>query len=182
MNTLRSPGRRRWLLGMAATALPLAGVADPNGLHDWGLAPEFTGISEWFNSPPLTLAGLRGRVVLVDFWTYACINCLRTLPHINRWAASYRDAGLTVVGVHSPEFAFERVPANVQTAMRRHGVKHPVAIDNAHATWKAWRNQYWPATYLVDRQGRIRYRHFGEGDYERTEAAIRTLLGQANRL
>ncbi|MBT9443191.1 MAG: redoxin domain-containing protein, partial [Acidovorax sp.] len=117
-----------------------------------------------------------GRVVLVDFWTYACINCIRTLPHVNRWAEQYTPQGLTVVGVHTPEFPFERLTANVEAAMRRHGVKHPVAQDNRYGTWKAYSNQYWPAAYLIDAQGRIRYKHFGEGEYERTEAVIRALL------
>ena len=145
-------------------------------LPDFGPAPEFTGIERWLNSEPLSLAQLRGRVVLVDFWTYACINCIRTLPHVNRWAELYTPQGLTVVGVHTPEFPFERTTSNVEVAMRRHGVKHPVAQDNRYGTWKAYSNQYWPAAYLIDAQGRIRYKHFGEGEYERTEAVIRALL------
>lgn len=145
-------------------------------LPDFGAAPEFTGIERWLNSQPLTLAQLRGRVVLVDFWTYACINCIRTLPHVNRWAELYTSQGLTVVGVHTPEFPFERTTSNVEVAMRRHGVKHPVAQDNRYGTWKAYSNQYWPAAYLIDAQGRIRYKHFGDGEYERTEAVIRALL------
>ena len=145
-------------------------------LPDFGPAPEFTGIERWLNSEPLSLAQLRGRVVLVDFWTYACINCIRTLPHVNRWAELYTPQGLTVVGVHTPEFPFERTTSNVEVAMRRHGVKHPVAQDNRYGTWKAYSNQYWPAAYLIDAQGRIRYKHFGEGEYDRTEAVIRALL------
>jgi thiol-disulfide isomerase/thioredoxin len=172
-------GRRAFLASALALAAgpALAGAAP--GLHDYGAAPEFTGIEQWLNSPPLTLAGLRGKVVLVDFWTYSCINCLRTLPHVNRWADTYSAQGLVVVGVHTPEFPFERSTANVQTAMRRFGVKHPVAQDNRYATWKAWSNQYWPASYLIDARGRLRYKHFGEGRYEQTEAAIRTLLAAA---
>lgn len=153
-----------------------AAASDDALLYDWGPAPELVGLGPWFNSPPLTLAALRGQVVLVDFWTHGCINCLRTLPHVRRWAERHRDAGLVVIGVHSPEFAYERSPARVQTAIRRFGIGHPVALDNDHATWKAWANPYWPAHYLVDRAGRIRYRHFGEGDYDRTEAAILALL------
>ena len=145
-------------------------------LPDFGPAPEFTGIERWLNSEPLTLAQLRGRVVLVDFWTYACINCIRTLPHVNRWAELYTPQGLTVVGVHTPEFPFERITGNVEVAMRRQGVKHPVAQDNRYGTWRAYSNQYWPAAYLIDAQGRIRYKHFGEGEYDRTEAVIRALL------
>lgn len=173
------PSRRAFLALLAS--LPAATSATPDGLQDWGVAPDFLGIQRWFNSPALSLGALRGQVVLVDFWTHACINCLRTLPQVNRWAAKYRDQGLVVVGVHTPEFAFERSASNVQTAIQRHGVKHPVAMDNDHATWKAYGNQYWPAHYLVDGRGRIRYRHFGEGAYEQTEAAIQTLLSRPGR-
>ena len=134
----------------------MPGPASPAAaLPDLGAAPEFTGIERWLNSEPLSLAQLRGRVVLVDFWTYACINCIRTLPHVNRWAEQYTPQGLTVVGVHTPEFPFERPTANLEAAMRRHGIKHPVAQDNRYGTWKAYSNQYWPATYLIDAQGRI---------------------------
>lgn len=171
---------RRVFLSLLAS-LPAAASAAPDGLHDWGSAPDFRGIQQWFNSPALSLAALKGQVVLVDFWTYACINCLRTLPHVNRWAETYRDQGLVVVGVHTPEFAFERSASNVWTAIKRHGVKHPVAMDNDHATWKAYENRYWPAHYLIDGRGRIRYRHFGEGEYARTEAAIQTLLARPGR-
>ncbi len=144
-------------------------------------APEIQGIDTWINTQdeqPLTVAGLRGQVVLVDFWTYSCINCLRTLPHLKAWDEAYRDAGLTIVGVHSPEFAFERVPDNVRSAVKRLGVRYPVALDNDFATWRAYANQYWPAKYLIDRSGRIRYHHFGEGEYEETERRIRALLGE----
>lgn len=178
--------QRRTFLASAASVA--AAVAAPALVHaagpaiqaatlpDFGAAPEFTGIERWLNSEPLTLAQLRGRVVLVDFWTYACINCIRTLPHVNRWAELYTPQGLTVVGVHTPEFPFERTTRNVEVAMRRHRVKHPVAQDNRYGTWKAYSNQYWPAAYLIDAQGRIRYKHFGEGEYDRTEAVIRALL------
>lgn len=162
--------------GLAYAAGPASPASPAAALPDLGAAPEFAGIERWLNSEPLSLAQLRGRVVLVDFWTYACINCIRTLPHVNRWAEQYTPQGLTVVGVHTPEFPFERPTANVEAAMRRHGVKHPVAQDNRYGTWKAYGNQYWPATYLIDAQGRIRYKHFGEGEYERTEGVIRTLL------
>jgi cytochrome c biogenesis protein CcdA/thiol-disulfide isomerase/thioredoxin len=151
----------------------------PEGqLHDFGKAPEFQDIDRWVNSKPLTLASLRGKVVLIDFWTYSCINCLRTLPYVKRWADTYRDAGLVVVGVHTPEFAFERVPANVERAVGSLGVHYPVALDTGYGTWSAWGNQYWPAKYLVDRQGRVRYAHFGEGEYQRSEDIIRTLLAE----
>ena len=157
------------------------GVAEPK-LPDLGAAPEFTGTQRWFNTPggrPLTLRALRGRVVLVDFWTYTCINCLRTLPYLEAWDARYRDDGLTIVGVHSPEFPFERGAGNVQSAIGREGIRYPVAQDNQLATWDAWGNQYWPAEYLIDAHGQVREAHFGEGDYDRTEMAIRTLLREA---
>ncbi|MDB5892133.1 MAG: Redoxin protein [Polaromonas sp.] len=173
--------RRNFLASMLAlAAAPCARAVASPSLHDHGTAPEFDGIEQWLNSAPLSMAGLRGKVVLIDFWTYACINCLRTLPHVNRWADTYRAQGLVVVGVHTPEFAFERSTSNLQTAMRRFGVKHPVAQDNRYATWKAYANQYWPAKYLVDARGRIRYQHFGEGRYDETEAAIRNLLSSAD--
>jgi cytochrome c biogenesis protein CcdA/thiol-disulfide isomerase/thioredoxin len=147
-----------------------AGAASP--------APEVRGIASWINSEPLSLRGLRGKVVLVDFWTYSCVNCLRTLPHVKAWDRAYRDDGLVIVGVHSPEFAFERVPGNVRAAVRKLGIRYPVALDNDFETWRAYANQYWPAKYLIDRSGRVRYSHFGEGEYERTEALIRRYLGE----
>ncbi len=156
---------------------PAAQTAAVGGLEDFGPAPDFAGIDEWVNSRPLTLAGLRGKVVLIDFWTYSCINCLRTLPHVEAWDRTYRKDGLVIVGVHSPEFAFESVPSNVRSAVKRLGVRYPVALDNAFGTWSAWGNQYWPAKYLIDRRGHVRYAHFGEGDYDVTEQNIRLLLG-----
>jgi cytochrome c biogenesis protein CcdA/thiol-disulfide isomerase/thioredoxin len=154
------------------------GLAEEERLSDFGPAPEFEGIEDWINSEPLTLAGLRGKVVVLDFWTYSCINCLRTLPHIKAWDDAYRDDGLVIVGVHTPEFVFERDPDNVRRAVRDHGIEYPVALDPAFATWQAWDNQYWPAKYFVDRAGRIRYAHFGEGDYEESERVIRELLAE----
>jgi cytochrome c biogenesis protein CcdA/thiol-disulfide isomerase/thioredoxin len=148
------------------------------GLPDFGPAPDFGGISNWFNSPPLTLAKLRGKVVLIDFWTYSCINCLRTLPHVEAWDRMYRKDGLVIVGVHTPEFAFEAVPSNVKAAIRRLGVRYPVALDPNYDTWNRWGNQYWPAKYLIDRRGDVRYAHFGEGSYDVTERNIRELLGE----
>lgn len=142
-------------------------------------APGFSGIDRWLNSPPLDLQGLRGKVVLVDFWTYTCINCIRTLPHVKSWHEKYKDQGLVVVGVHTPEYPFERSTANVQAAIKRFGIAYPVAQDNRYATWQAYANQYWPAVYLIDRQGRIGYTHFGEGAYAETEARIRALLEEA---
>jgi cytochrome c biogenesis protein CcdA/thiol-disulfide isomerase/thioredoxin len=142
-------------------------------------ASEFAGVSHWFNTPggkPLTMRELRGKVVLIDFWTYTCINCLRTLPHLEAWDAAYRSQGLVIVGVHTPEFAFEHSRSNVAAAIERLGVRYPVPQDNDYATWDAYHNQYWPAEYLVDKQGRVVHVHFGEGEYEKTEALIRKLL------
>jgi cytochrome c biogenesis protein CcdA/thiol-disulfide isomerase/thioredoxin len=152
------------------------------GLPVLGRAPDFTGTDRWFNTPgdaPLSLRQLRGRVVLVDFWTYTCINCIRTLPYVRAWDERYRKDGLTVVGVHTPEFSFEHEAKNVERAIAQNGLRYPVAQDNEYATWDAWGNQYWPAKYLIDSRGRVRYAHFGEGDYGKTEAAIRALLAEA---
>ncbi len=172
----------RTLFAAAAfAAAPLAiqsAAAAPAAPANYGTAPEFTGIGKWLNSEPLTLAGLRGKVVLVDFWTYNCINCINTLPHVRKWYDKYRDQGLVVVGVHTPEYAFERSTSNVQAALKRFDIRYPVAQDNAYATWNAWRNQYWPALYLVDASGNVVYKHFGEGQYAETEAAIQKALGQ----
>jgi cytochrome c biogenesis protein CcdA/thiol-disulfide isomerase/thioredoxin len=153
-------------------------VAATTSLKDYGPAPELTGLTNWINSKPLTLKQLRGKVVLIDFWTYSCINCLRTLPHVKAWYHAYHDKGLVVIGVHTPEFAFEHVPSNVSGAVKRLGITYPVALDNDYSTWNAFRNQYWPAKYLIDRSGHLRYYHFGEGSYNTTEARIRTLLGE----
>src|SRR6266480_4582668 len=139
-------------------------------------APDIQGISAWINSAPLTMQRLRGRVVLVDFWTYSCINCLRTLPYLKSWDERYRSKGLVILGVHSPEFAFEHSLGNVRQAVKRLGIHYPVALDNDFATWNAYGNEYWPADYLVDQAGHIRDVHFGEGDYDRTERDIRLLL------
>ncbi len=147
-------------------------------LADLGTAPDFTGTRQWFNSAPLSLASLRGRVVLIDFWTYTCINCLRTLPYLKAWDARYRKAGLTIVGVHSPEFSFEKNASNVHDAVRSLGIRYPVVQDNDLATWSAYGNQYWPAEYLIDARGQVRHVHFGEGEYGRSEQAIRTLLAE----
>jgi cytochrome c biogenesis protein CcdA/thiol-disulfide isomerase/thioredoxin len=146
-----------------------------------GTAPEFTDTQRWFNAPAdgLRIQGLRGRVVLIDFWTYTCINCLRTLPHVKAWDARYRRDGLTIVGVHTPEFPFERIASNVDEAIHRLGIRYPVVQDNRYGTWDAWGNQYWPAKYLIDARGRVRYAHFGEGEYGATEDAIRSLLREA---
>jgi cytochrome c biogenesis protein CcdA/thiol-disulfide isomerase/thioredoxin len=151
-------------------------------LENCGKAPELTGITGWLNTPggsSLSLAGLRGKVVLIDFWTYSCINCQRTLPHVEAWYKAYAAEGLEVIGVHTPEFSFEHVKSNIASNAAHLGVKYPVAIDNNYGTWNAYENQYWPAEYLVDASGTIRHVTFGEGDYDGTENLIRQLLAQA---
>ena len=140
-------------------------------------APDFAGLQEWINSKPLTLASLKGKVLLVDFWTYSCINCVRTLPYLTAWDKKYRDQGLVIVGIHSPEFEFEKDPDNVKAAVVARGIKYPVALDNNLATWQSFKNEYWPAHYLIDRDGQVVYTHFGEGRYDVTENNIRYLLG-----
>ncbi len=169
--------------GESHAATPESSSSGPaSGLKDYGPAPEFVDNQRWFNTPgdrPLTLKSLRGRVVLVDFWTYSCINCLRTLPYLKAWNKRYRGDGLTIVGVHSPEFPFEKDPGNVEEAIQRNGIEYPVAQDNDLATWSAWGNQYWPAEYFVDAKGHVRFAHFGEGEYGEKEKVIRELLAEA---
>ncbi|MFL5927243.1 MAG: cytochrome c biogenesis protein DipZ [Gaiellaceae bacterium] len=146
------------------------------GLPDYGTAPALHPDGAWINSRPLTLRQLRGKVVLVDFWTYSCINCLRTLPHLKAWDAAYRKQGLVILGVHTPEFAFEHVTSNVRAAVKRLGIRYPVVQDNRFKTWDNYANQYWPAEYLIDRAGHVRHTNFGEGEYPKTENLIRELL------
>jgi thiol-disulfide isomerase/thioredoxin len=143
-------------------------------------APNFAGISKWFNSAPLNMADLRGKVVLVDFWTYGCVNCVNTLPHVTELYAKYRDRGLVVVGVHTPEFPFERSASNVQAALKRHGITYPVAQDNESQTWNAYGNRYWPAQYIVDQSGKIVFQHDGEGQYEQMDRTIARLLNASS--
>jgi cytochrome c biogenesis protein CcdA/thiol-disulfide isomerase/thioredoxin len=174
-------------IGAAALASKQTGAAPGgDGLHlpVLGEAPEFVDNQRWFNTPggrPLTLRGLRGRVVLVDFWTYSCINCIRTFPYLKAWDRRYRKDGLTIVGVHTPEFPFEREAGNVEAAIEENGIRYPVAQDNEQATWNAYGNQYWPAEYFIDAEGRVRYVHFGEGEYAEKEKVIRDLLAEAGR-
>jgi thiol-disulfide isomerase/thioredoxin len=187
--------RYRWALtavaGVAAAAILLTWVvmsAPPSAATGRGSAAlipadartaavDFTGLDGWINSPPLTLSGLRGKVVLVDFWTFSCVNCVRTLPHLQHLEQTYAGRGLVIVGVHSPEFDFEKVRANVESAVHRFGVSWPVALDSEMNTWNAYGNQYWPAEYLIDQTGKVAYIHDGEGDYDITESAIASLLG-----
>ena len=142
-------------------------------------APELHASGEWFNSGPLTLANLRGKVVLIDFWTYSCINCIRSLPYLQAWYEAYKDSGLVVIGVHAPEFEFEKMAANVKRAIADRKLSYPVVQDNDFTTWRAYHNHYWPAHYLVDKDGLVRREHFGEGEYDETEQAIRALLAEA---
>jgi cytochrome c biogenesis protein CcdA/thiol-disulfide isomerase/thioredoxin len=167
-------------IGVGSGASSAAGSVGSN-LALGPTAPEFTGIDHWLNSDPLTMAGLRGKVVLVDFWTYSCINCIRTLPYVEGWYREYESAGFVVVGVHTPEFAFEHDAGNVSAAISRFGITYPVAQDNEYATWTAYNNEYWPADYLIDANGHIRSTHFGEGDYNKTEDEIRSLLAEAGK-
>lgn len=139
--------------------------------------PEFQGISQWLNSNPLTIQELKGNVVLIQFWTFSCINCQRTLPYVTKWHEQYAAKGLKIIGVHTPEFAFERETNNIKDAIQKHGILYPVPIDNEFKTWKAYGNEYWPHIYLADRQGNIVYDHIGEGAYDRTEQTIKQLLG-----
>jgi thiol-disulfide isomerase/thioredoxin len=183
--------RRRSLgaaaMTIAAAALVMIGSADAvqqmttagAQVRIEGELPSLGSATEWLNSQPLTAAGLRGKVVLVDFWTYSCINWLRSLPYVRAWAEKYKNQGLVVIGVHAPEFAFEKHVDNVRRAAKDMRVAYPIAIDNDHAIWRAFKNEYWPALYLVDAQGHIRHHHFGEGEYEQSELMIQQLLAEA---
>jgi thiol-disulfide isomerase/thioredoxin len=169
------------LHGKSRFGVQTASAAGMPTLPKLGQAPEFADTQRWFNTPggrPLTMRGLRGRVVLIDFWTYTCINCIRTQPYLKAWDRRYRSAGLTIVGVHTPEFGFEKLAGNVRAAISAAGLRYPVVQDNDYGTWNAWGNQYWPAEYLVDAQGQVRHVHFGEGEYGQTESAIRELLAE----
>ena len=170
--------------GVAALMMPVSGgaaVAAPyrSSLPVLGAAPGFDGASTWFNSAPLTAQQLRGKVVLVDFWTYSCINCIRTIPYVRAWADKYRGQGLAVVGVHTPEFKFEKDLTNVSAAVARFQIDFPVAVDSDQRIWQAWNNNAWPAYYLVDGNGKVRYRQLGEGNYDKLERAIQSLLAEA---
>src|SRR5437016_2011101 len=181
--------RRRFLgtaaMAVAASRLGMFGpavrqmTAAAVQLPDEGELPSLSSATAWLNSPPLTAAGLRGKVVLIDFCTYTCINWLRSLPYVRAWAAKYRDQGLVAIGVHTPEFAFEQDITNVRRAVKDMRVDYPIAIDNDYAIWRGFNNEYWPALYLVDGQGRIRHHSFGEGEYEQSERMIQQLLAEA---
>jgi len=166
------------LAALAATGTPAAHAGAGQVLPVEGMAAGFDGATTWLNSAPIGASQLHGKVVLVDFWTYSCINCIRTMPYVRAWAEKYRDQGLAVVGVHTPEFRFEQDLANVNAAIGRFHIDFPVAVDSSHQIWRAWGNRYWPAYYLVDASGRVRYHQFGEGDYGRMERAIQSLLAE----
>lgn len=167
----------------AAAAPAKTPAPDPTAATaaEYGTAPELDKTGGWINSDPFTLAQMRdeGKVVLVDFWTYTCINCIRTLPYVKSWHDKYADSGLVILGVHTPEFEFEKLYENVVEASGEFGLEYPIVQDNDFGTWRAFNNKYWPAKYLIDRNGKIRYRHFGEGKYEETELKIREILGEA---
>jgi cytochrome c biogenesis protein CcdA/thiol-disulfide isomerase/thioredoxin len=179
LQTIERTGPVQSALGDLSAGGSASSSAPGLGQGSGPLAPDFTGIDQWLNSSPLTMSGLRGKVVLVDFWTYSCINCIRTLPYVESWYQRYAADGLVIVGVHTPEFAFEHDTGNVTAAIARFGITYPVAQDNEFKTWGAYSNQYWPADYLIDAGGHIRETHFGEGDYAKTEASIRALLAEA---
>jgi thiol-disulfide isomerase/thioredoxin len=164
------------LFAGACTAGTYDDPVQPTSTAPAPMAPEFKGINHLINSTPLAMAQLRGKVVLVEFWTYDCINCIHVLPHVKQWHERYKDQGLVVVGVHTPEYGHEKILGNLQSAVKRFGIGYPVAQDNDYKTWNAFGNRYWPALYLIDQDGRIVYQHFGEGDYAETEARIQQLL------
>ncbi|MFN7107445.1 MAG: cytochrome c biogenesis protein DipZ [Brevundimonas sp.] len=168
------------LLGSVGRGMPTnEAPTDLANLPVEGLMPPLSGATTWINTPPLTTEQLRGKVVVVDFWTYSCINCIRSIPYVRAWAEKYKDQGLVVIGVHTPEFAFEKSEANVRQNIQRLGITYPVAMDNEFAIWRAFKNQYWPAHYFIDAKGQIRHHHFGEGDYDGSERVIQQLLKEA---
>src|SRR6202161_3797454 len=177
VNTAKAESHLIGTLGAKKGGLVRISVADAQlTLPDEGPMPDLGGAVGWINSPPLRSKALRGRVVVIDFWTYSCINCLRALPYVEGWATKYKDAGLVVIGVHTPEFAFEKEGANVEKAVRDLKITYPVAIDSDYKIWQAFNNEYWPAHYFIDGKGRIRYHHFGEGEYDESERVIREVL------
>ena len=186
LTRLSGPGTNQIEQGLIAKldpshAAPKESRLQPgSALPDLGPAPPLDGAVAWLNSPPLTMAGLKGKVVLVDFWTYSCINCLRAIPYVEAWSKRYADQGLVVIGVHTPEFAFEMKEDNVHKAVKDLGLTYPVAIDSRWTIWKAFKNSYWPAHYFIDAKGQIRHTHFGEGEYDQSEQVIRQLLAERN--
>ena len=161
-------------------ALPLAEAQDPSSIVGSSPLYGLSGATGWINSPPLNAKQLKGKVVLVDFWTYSCINCLRSVPYVRAWAEKYKDSGLVVIGVHTPEFDFEKQLPNVQKAVQKFAIPYPVALDSNYAIWNAFHNQYWPAHYFIDATGKVRFEHFGEGEYDQSERWIQQLLQEAH--
>jgi thiol-disulfide isomerase/thioredoxin len=173
---MHNPGR---FIAAAVRMLLVASVLASTPANAIDQAPDpVSATAQWLNSPPLTSEMLRGKVVLVEFWTYGCVNCQRTLPYVKAWSAKYRQDGLLVIGVHTPEFGFEKDRDNVERAVRDLGITYPVVMDNQYEIWNAYKNRYWPAQYLIDAQGRLRHTHFGEGAYQETEQMIQKLLAE----
>jgi thiol-disulfide isomerase/thioredoxin len=168
------------VLSCVAVSTPLGEAQEPPSIVGSFPLKGLSGATDWINSKPLNAKQLKGKVVLVDFWTYSCINCLRAVPYVRAWADKYKDSGLVVIGVHSPEFEFEGQLPNVQKAVKKFGITYPVALDSNHAIWNAFHNEYWPAHYFIDATGKVRYEHFGEGEYEQSERWIQELLNEAN--
>ncbi|QXH33021.1 thioredoxin family protein [Pseudomonas muyukensis] len=178
--TTEARGQRR-LLKAGGVVLALVGLGLAGHLlarDSYGPMPSLAGARQWLNSPPLQAQALKGKVLLVDFWTYDCVNCRRSLVHVNDWARRYGDQGLVVIGVHTPEYAYEQDIDSLRAQVRQLGIDYPVAVDNDYRIWNAWGNQFWPAHYFVDRQGQVRHVHFGEGDYAGQEQVIRALLDE----
>lgn len=169
------------LFALISALLIHLGCAKAAELPILGEMPEFQGIERWYNSQPLTKESLKGKVVLIDFWTHGCINCIHTIPYVKAWHEKYKNAGLVIIGVHSPEFDYEKKPENIQKALEKFGITYPVAVDNQMSTWRAYHNQYWPAFYYIDVRGKIRFTHFGEGEYEKSEQVIQELLKEVKK-
>ena len=178
---MMSGGSNQMMMSGANTMMQAKPQAAADTLPVEGKMPPLDGAIQWLNSPPLSAEALKGKVVLVDFWTYSCINCIRAIPYVKAWAEKYKDQGLVVIGVHAPEFAFEKNVDNVKKAIGDLGIAYPVAIDNDYAIWRAFDNQYWPAHYFIDAEGRIRHHHFGEGEYDQSERVIQELLAEAGK-
>ena len=168
------------MLALPVSDKPKIEAQEPPSIVGSSPLSGLSGATGWINSTPLTAKQLKGKVVLVDFWDYSCINCIRAMPYIRAWADKYKDSGLVVIGVHTPEFDFEKQMPNVQKAVKKFGITYPVALDSNHAIWNAFHNEYWPAHYFIDAKGKVRYEHFGEGEYDQSERWIQELLKEAN--
>src|SRR5580658_9198548 len=188
MDTDFKERRRPWRVLALVAAMSLGAIAgrtvanaqEPPSIVGSSPLYGLSGATGWINSPPLTAKQLKGKVVLIDFWDYSCINCIRAIPYIRAWADKYKDSGLVVIGVHTPEFDIEKLTPNVQKAVNKFGITYPVAVDSNHAIWDAFHNEYWPAHYFIDAKGKVRFEHFGEGNYDKSERWIQELLKEAN--